>query len=510
MISWSSFEIKNESKFETDLISTESEQTLLELAQDSKELQDKIQYFEYKNKSRNWKYYVFSYNAVTWENVGDIRNKYVQQYWWKTEWMLITDETWKELPEYEFSQPKKIYLKVNINNSKPINFTESSESSEAKQLLCRIETKWRTPINIRQIYQDENDMVIEKDKFKFFDEMGNICDDSKNFNPWDVVKIEIKKFDSNNNDETTISVKGQITEKQQNNLGKNTIQTSDNWSNKESNKESNEEWKNNYKEMIEMQKQPITMWNKNRPEISITFDDGYWTDCIKHVLDTLKWSDIKATFFILWDCLRNYPELWKRAAKEWHQICCHTFSHIYLNDSGDITNLTTGLNREVKTHSRENNVKSLLWVDYYNRIKSESWSWFPNAIKSTILLRTEILMWEAQMKKTLWESYLRSLKQNYPFFRFPWWCGAHRPSNIAVLKSLWYLSIWWSEDFYRWSWKNRKHMTVLEIKNMGISNWNIPLFHFKKDDYKYVDAYIENMKKKWKSSKYISRVISKK
>jgi len=503
---WNDFEIKSGSKFETDSLTTESEIALQELSQDSKELQNEIQYFEYKNRSRNWEYYVFSYDAITWENVDNIRQKYVQQYWWKTEWILITDEVWKELSEYEFSQSKKIYLKIKINeNPKPISFEGSGLSSEGKQYICHIESKWWTPINIRQIYQDENNMIIEKGRFTISDEKGNICDDSKIFNPWDVVKIEIKKFDSNSNDGTAISSKGQITEKQQNNIDKNTVQDRDNWSSKESKKE----WKNNYKEMIEMQKGPITMWNKNRPEISITFDDGYWIDCIKHVLDTLKWSGIKATFFILWDCLRNYPQLRKRAAQEWHQICCHTFSHIYLSNNSDVTSLTSGLNRDIKIHTWENNVKSLLWTNYYNKIKSESWNWFPNSIKSAILLKTEILMWESQIKKTLWESYLRNLKQSYPFFRFPWWCGANRSSNIAVLKSLWYLSIWWSEDFYRWSGSNRKHLTTSEMQNMNISNWSIPLFHFKKDDYKYIDAYIENMKRKWKSSKVISRVISK-
>ena len=115
-------------------------------------------------------------------------------------------------------------------------------------------------------------------------------------------------------------------------------------------------------------------------------------------------------------------------------------------------------------------------------------------------------MWEAQIKKTLWESYLKDLKKNYPFFRFPGWCGANRPQNIAVLKSLWYLSIWWSHDFYGAS---RKHMSTDAIKTMNIQNGDIALFHFKADDYGYIDAYIKNMKKRWKSSRVISRVISK-
>ena len=488
-MSWNSFEIKNESKVETDPISAESEQTLLEVAQNSKELQNEIQYFEYKNRSRNWEYYVFSYNVVTWENVDDIRKKYVEQYWWKADWILITDEMWKELSEREFSDSRKIYLKIKISdNPKPIRFNEITESSNSKQFLCHIETRWWTPVSIRQIYQDENNIVIEKGRFTISDEDGNIYDDSKKFEPWDIVKVEINKSDSNNNDKVATDRKKENTSKKWNNPDKEpTTQVKKNQSNKESSDKI--KWKNNYREMIERQKAPITVWNRNRPEISVTFDDGYWSGCIKHVLDTLKWSGIKATFFILGDCLRNTPELWKRAADEWHQICCHTFSHIYLSDNSDVTNLRSGLNRGVNVHSRENDVKLLLWTSYYNKIKSESWAWFPDKIKSTILLRTEILMREAQIKKTLWESYLKNLKQNYPFFRFPGWCGANRSENIAVLKSLWYLSIWWSEDFYRWSGGKRRHLTPSEMQNMNISNWDIPLFHFKQDDYKYIEEF---------------------
>jgi hypothetical protein len=144
-----------------------------------------------------------------------------------------------------------------------------------------------------------------------------------------------------------------------------------------------------YKELIENQKSPITHWNKENPEISITFDDGYWSGNIKHILDTLRWSWIKATFFILWDCLRNTPALWKQAAEEWHQICCHTFSHIYLS-GGEYTDLWDksrwikawpwNLNK-TDLSKRSNDVKNLLWEEYYDNLKSKSWNWFPRRVK---------------------------------------------------------------------------------------------------------------------------------
>ena len=264
---------------------------------------------------------------------------------------------------------------------------------------------------------------------------------------------------------------------------------------------------NSYKEMIEKQRSPIMHWNRNNPEVSITFDDWYWSGNIKHILETLNWSWIRATFFILWDCLRNTPELWKQAAEEWHQICCHTFSHIYLSDNTDTTSLTSWLNRNISINKRINDVKSLLWNEYYESIKVKSGSSFPSRIKSTILLETEILMWETQIRNTLWEDYLQNLKQNYPFFRFPWGCGANRSENIAVLKKLWYISIWWSEDFFRWRWKSRRHISTESIKTMDIPNWSIPLFHFKEQDYKYIDAYIENLKDKNKTSREVSQII---
>ena len=116
-------------------------------------------------------------------------------------------------------------------------------------------------------------------------------------------------------------------------------------------------------------------------------------------------------------------------------------------------------------------------------------------------------MRESQIKNTLWEWYLQNLKQNYPFFRFPGWNGAKRVENIAVLKKLWYLSIGWSEDFFTESGSTRKHMSTETVRTMNVPNGGIPLFHFKKDDYEYVDAYIENMKRSNKTSHEVSKII---
>lgn len=456
-----------------------------EIVQDSIELKDEIQCFEYKNRSKDWKYYVFSYNTISSDWIDNIKRKYVNQYWWTMEELLVTDVNWKVINDSEFIWWGNVYLKVKISSfPKPIEFREITESWQTRK-SCTIKFPGWDVASIKQFYKDEFNETIENNKIIITDDKWNIYDNNHKFKVWETVFIIIKEKTD-------------------------TIPANTNWKNKE--KKNGE---NPFKEMIEKQRGPISHWSRENPEISLTFDDGYWDENVKHILDTLRWSWIHATFFILWDCLKNTPDLWKQAVNECHQICCHTFSHIYLS-SGEYTDLWNkktwesgwpwNLNK-TDLNGRTNNVRTLLWENYLKNLKINSWNWFPRKVKTDLLLETEILMWEAQIKKTLWMDYLKNLKLNYPFFRFPWGCGATATRNINVLKKLWYLSIWWSEDFFRWSWDNRRHMSLNGVKNLNVSNWEIPLFHFKADDFKYIDAYINNMKNKNKSSKVVSETV---
>lgn len=253
----------------------------------------------------------------------------------------------------------------------------------------------------------------------------------------------------------------------------------------------------------------LRIWDNH--EISITFDDWYWEKNIKHILDTLREAWVHATFFILWECIKINPELWKQAIDEWHQICCHTYSHIYLNNNSDITDFKSKVNREINVTKRENNVKNLLWDEYFDTIKKQiTKSENPPSVKipSPLLLKTEILMWEAQVKKTLWEEYLQRLKIDHPFFRFPWWNWCTRENNIKILEELWYLSIYWSDDFFREVNGKRAHMTTEEVKNTNIQDGAILLFHFKESDYKYLDAYLQNLKNHNRQSHPLTETIN--
>jgi peptidoglycan-N-acetylglucosamine deacetylase len=63
--------------------------------------------------------------------------------------------------------------------------------------------------------------------------------------------------------------------------------------------------------------------------IALTFDDGPWQHSTAQVLDILKKNNIKATFFIVGQNLKVYPELGKRVVNEGHIIANHTWHHWY-------------------------------------------------------------------------------------------------------------------------------------------------------------------------------------
>ena len=75
---------------------------------------------------------------------------------------------------------------------------------------------------------------------------------------------------------------------------------------------------------------PRALWRMNRHERSVylTFDDGPIPEATPFILDVLREHGIHATFFMVGDNVRKYPELYKRIMTEGHQIGNHTHNHI--------------------------------------------------------------------------------------------------------------------------------------------------------------------------------------
>ncbi|MBN3908207.1 MAG: polysaccharide deacetylase family protein [Nostoc sp. NMS1] len=63
--------------------------------------------------------------------------------------------------------------------------------------------------------------------------------------------------------------------------------------------------------------------------IALTFDDGPWPESTAQVLDILKQNQIKGTFFVIGQNVKNYPDLLKREIAEGHVIGNHTWHHWY-------------------------------------------------------------------------------------------------------------------------------------------------------------------------------------
>ncbi|MEH1899473.1 MAG: polysaccharide deacetylase family protein [Nostoc sp.] len=88
--------------------------------------------------------------------------------------------------------------------------------------------------------------------------------------------------------------------------------------------------------------------------IALTFDDGPWPESTAQVLDILKKNQIKGTFFVVGENVKNFPNLLKQEIAEGHVIGNHTWHHWYqflnpqaaayeIDHTEDIIFKTTGL-----------------------------------------------------------------------------------------------------------------------------------------------------------------------
>lgn len=72
------------------------------------------------------------------------------------------------------------------------------------------------------------------------------------------------------------------------------------------------------------------LWRKNEGKriVFLTFDDGPIPDVTPWVLDTLEHYEIKATFFVVGDNVRKYPEVYQKVVQAGHKVGNHTYNHL--------------------------------------------------------------------------------------------------------------------------------------------------------------------------------------
>ncbi len=67
--------------------------------------------------------------------------------------------------------------------------------------------------------------------------------------------------------------------------------------------------------------------NVNGPYIAMTFDDGPHATNTPRLLNMLAQRNIKATFFVVGTCVKEYPQITRRILAEGHELANHTWSH---------------------------------------------------------------------------------------------------------------------------------------------------------------------------------------
>ena len=65
-----------------------------------------------------------------------------------------------------------------------------------------------------------------------------------------------------------------------------------------------------------------------RKVVYLTFDDGPIPEVTPALLDILREAGVKATFFMVADNVRKYPELAARVVAEGHRVGNHTYNHL--------------------------------------------------------------------------------------------------------------------------------------------------------------------------------------
>ena len=75
---------------------------------------------------------------------------------------------------------------------------------------------------------------------------------------------------------------------------------------------------------------PSAIWRMPHAEraVYLTFDDGPIPEATPFILDVLDRYGVKATFFMVGDNVRKYPQLMQEIASRGHRLGNHTFNHV--------------------------------------------------------------------------------------------------------------------------------------------------------------------------------------
>lgn len=114
---------------------------------------------------------------------------------------------------------------------------------------------------------------------------------------------------------------------------------------------------NSYPKIVtsELKEKVNNIYDNTKKVAYLTFDDGPHPKVTPIVLDILKETNVKATFFVIGKQVKQYPDITKRAYDEGHYIANHSYSHnnekLYKNSSSfkkEITDTDKQISKAIK------------------------------------------------------------------------------------------------------------------------------------------------------------------
>ena len=100
---------------------------------------------------------------------------------------------------------------------------------------------------------------------------------------------------------------------------------------------------------------------KRSNKIALTFDDGPDPNLTPDILSVLKKHNMKATFFIISNRAKQYPDIVKQCFNEGHTIACHDLTHSVLSNFRTTKPLLRDLNKSRDIIQNIIGKKSLLY-----------------------------------------------------------------------------------------------------------------------------------------------------
>jgi peptidoglycan-N-acetylglucosamine deacetylase len=165
----------------------------------------------------------------------------------------------------------------------------------------------------------------------------------------------------------------------------------------------------------------ISQGSESVNQVALTFDDGPNNKYTPQILEILNQYNVKGTFFVLGEQVRQHPEVLRRVADEGHEIGNHSFSHAQFNRSSEAK------------------------------------------------VREELVSTQDAIRAVL--GYVPKL------MRPPY--GAYRDSNLALFEELGLSVVLWSVDTYDWK---RKGEAIIRTVDRQTKNGSIILLHDRKSE----------------------------